>query len=96
MLIHRSPQIVLLPVDFQEYFIKMPCVSWFRATFFQLIGIPLAEFQTPLTNRFIGEHDAALGHDLLNIAITEGETEIEPDTVADNFCGETVSFVEIC
>lgn len=44
MLVHCSPQIMLLPVDFQEYFIEMPCVSWFGTTFFQRIGISLAEF----------------------------------------------------
>ena len=38
MLIIRSPQRVLLSVDFQKHLISMPCVSWFGTTFFSSLA----------------------------------------------------------
>jgi hypothetical protein len=67
MLITRSPQRVLLSVDFQKHLISMPCVSWFGTTFFQFIGVALAEFQTPLSDRFIGQYFSTFSHDLCDI-----------------------------
>ncbi len=59
----------------------------------QFIGLCLAKFQAPLPYRFIGEHDASLCHEFLDIAKTEREAEIQPDAVADDFRWEAVSFV---
>lgn len=59
----------------------------------QFIGVCMAKFHAPLSNRFIGEHDASLCHEVLDIAKTEQEAEIQPDAVADDFRWEAVSFV---
>ena len=52
ILINGTPQIVLLPIDFEKDFIQMPPVADFAITAFQLIGIPLAEFLALLTDGF--------------------------------------------
>lgn len=50
----------------------------------QRVGEVLAEFQTPLADRLVGDHDAARGQQFLDVAIAQGEVEIEPDGVADD------------
>jgi hypothetical protein len=58
-----------LAIDGQEDFIKMPFVSWLGASTLQPIGIVLPKFQTPLTDGFMGDVDAALKQELLHIAV---------------------------
>src|SRR5260370_11139876 len=43
MLIHRAPQIVLLPVDLEKNLVQMPFVPTTRATTTQLISVGLPE-----------------------------------------------------
>src|SRR5260370_8598460 len=93
ILINSSPQIVGFAVDFQIHLVHMPCVSRFRTATAQLIGIHLPKFQAPLTHCFIRHHDSALCQKLFDIAKTEGETEIQPHCVADNFRWEAKAFV---
>ena len=58
----------------------------------QFIGLCLAKFQAPLPYRFIGEHDASLCHEFLDIAKTEREAEIQPNSVTDTLRWETETF----
>jgi hypothetical protein len=43
-----------------------------------------ARLPAPVAHRLIGQDDAACGHQLFNVTVTEAETKIEPNTVADN------------
>ena len=85
VLSHRSPKGMGPPIDFEKDLIQMPFVTTARTVTTQFIGIHLPKFQTPLSHGFIGHDDPALGHKLLNIAKTEGEAEIPPHRVADDF-----------
>ena len=60
MLIHRSPEVMLLATNRQNHLVYMPFISTERTAAAQLVGIGLPEFQAPLTHRFIGRHDPAL------------------------------------
>src|SRR5262249_27096003 len=93
VLVDSAPQVMALAIDRQKDFIKMPFVSWLGASTLQLIGVVLPKFQTPLTDGFMGDVDAALEQELLHVAITQGEAVVEPDAMADNFAGEAVVFV---
>ena len=47
--------------------IEIPRVSRLGTAMFQLIGVRLAKFQTPLPNRFRAQHDPTFSHNLFNI-----------------------------
>jgi hypothetical protein len=54
VLIHGPPEIMALPIDREEHFIQVPLVTRLRASASELIGMRLAKFPTPLTDRLIG------------------------------------------
>ena len=51
----------------------------------RFIGIDLPKFETPLSHRFLGHHNASLCQELFDIAITQRQAKIHPDRVTDNF-----------
>src|SRR6202011_3831517 len=59
----------------------------------QLSCYPGPELQHPAPHRFIGDLQAALGEEFLNIAITQCEPEIKPDGVLDDRRREAMSAV---
>src|SRR5262245_36606393 len=67
VLIHGPPQIVTLAVNGEKDLIKMPCVAWLRTTAPEPIRIRLAEFATPLPDRFVGDDDPSGEQQLLDI-----------------------------
>jgi hypothetical protein len=93
MLINSSPQIVPFAVDGEKHLIQMPLITTARAATTQLIGIPLTEFEALLSDCFVGQCNASLGHKLFDVTITEGETKIEPDTVTDDLGRKAIAFV---
>ena len=78
MQVNGPPQIVLFAIDFQEHLIQMPFVSRPATMALQYIGVGLTKFQAPLPNRFVGQHNAALYHELFDITETEREAKIQP------------------
>jgi hypothetical protein len=71
----------------------MPFVSTARTVTTQFIGVGLSKLQAPLKDGFRREDDPALGHQLFNISITEGKTQIQPNRVADDLRRKAVAFV---
>src|SRR6266481_2395174 len=59
----------------------------------QLSCDPGPEFQNPAPHRFIGNLQAALGEELLDVAVAQGEPEIKPDRVLDDRRREAMSAV---
>ena len=62
----------------------MPAVAGSRASAPNPFYLRLTEFQTPLSIRFITDHNPALGHHLLHIAVAQREAEIQPNTTMTN------------
>src|ERR1700730_8593781 len=56
----------------------------------QLACDPGPEFQSPAPDRFIGNIQAALGEELLDVAVAECEPEIKPNRVLDHRRREAV------
>jgi hypothetical protein len=61
----------------------------------KLIGILLAELAAPLQDRFIGPDDAMGEQQLFAIAVAEAETEVQPDTRADDLGWKMVVLVTL-
>jgi hypothetical protein len=91
-LLHRSPERVFFSTNAEHHLVQMPFVATARATT-QFIGVGLPKFEAPLPDGFRGDDDASLCQKLFNITKTEGETEIQPDTVTDNFRREAKAFL---
>jgi hypothetical protein len=51
------------------------------------------ELQHPAPHRFVGDVESALGQQFLNIAVAQGEAEIEPDRVLDDLGREPMAAV---
>src|ERR1700676_3231971 len=59
----------------------------------QLSCDPGPEFQNPAPHRFIGNLQAALGQEILNVAVAQCEPEVQPNCVLDNWRREAMSAV---
>jgi hypothetical protein len=68
LLVHRPPQIVGLPVDFDEHLVKVPLVPRAGPPAAQAIGVGLPELAAPLVDGVIGDVHPAVGHHLLHVA----------------------------
>jgi len=79
VLVDSAPQVMALPVDRQKHLIQVSFVAWLGASTLQLIRVILPKLQTPLADGFMGDVDAALEQQLLDIAIAQGEAVVEPD-----------------
>src|SRR5215212_10005647 len=92
VLVHRSPEPVLLPRDLHGNLVEVPCVSGTGQPAADLIGDALAELQPPLRPYgLVADRDAARGEGLIHMAQAQGEAEIEPDRVADDLAREAVA-----
>src|SRR6187397_422930 len=80
-------------IDGEKHLIQVPLVPWLGASMLQLIGVVLPKFQTPLTDGFMGDVDAALTQELLHVAVAQREAIIEPDAMADDLTREAMVLV---
>ena len=53
----------------------------------------LREWARPAPDRFVGEVEPAFGKELLDIAVAQGEAEVEPDRVLDDLGREAMAAV---
>ncbi len=93
VLVHGSPQIVLLPGDLDEYFVNVPSVAELAFATLQRPLIARPERQAPAANGLVRDLDPALGKKVFNIAETQAESSVEPDRVADDLRREPVPVV---
>ena len=88
VLIACPPQLLRRAADLQEYLIQNPRVARPCSSTSELIGVGLAERARPMVYRLVGDNDAALREEFLDVAIAEADAEGEPNRVRDNLLGE--------
>ena len=93
VLIHGTPQILLLTVHSDEEFIQIPAIAEASLSPFQFPNVIWSELLTPASNRFIRDSDASFSQQIFHITEAQTEAMIEPDGVADDFLRETMSAV---
>ena len=59
-MVHGSPQVVLLAVDFHDYFIDIEYIAVAAVLSLQSSGIESAELDAPQTDRFPSDDDPVL------------------------------------
>lgn len=82
-------------MDLHEYLVDIEGVTVASVLSFQSSGIFDPEFDTPETDRFVTNGNTAFSESILDISMTEIETIVEPDCVADDDRWESVALVDI-
>ena len=93
ILVHGSPQVMILAIDLNEHLIQVSLVTGSRTTTAQFISVCLTELERPFTDRFVSYDHPTNGHDLFNVAKAQSEAEVEPHSVADDFSREAMAAV---
>ena len=95
ILIYGPPQIMPFLVDREEHFIQMPLITRPGTPATQLVGVLLAKLATPPADGFVGDDDTADEQELFHVTMAQRKAEIQPDGMADDLTGESMTFVEI-
>jgi hypothetical protein len=95
VLIHSAPKIPLSTLDPNEHFTEVPFVTRLGSTAAQTAGKALAEFLTPESHCLVGDYDATLCQDQLNIPQAEAEHMVEPYSMADNIRGKPMTVMRV-
>src|SRR3954447_20555593 len=83
-LVDGAPQVHAYSCNAHRHFIEMPSIPWSRLALPQSAGEKRTELQHPAPDRFIGQVEPTFGKKLLDVAVAEGEAQIEPDGVLDD------------
>ena len=85
-----APEIMDPAADPDEHLIEVPPPRRAWTTLPEPRRIDASELERPLPNRLIRDVDAALGAQVLDVAIAEREAELEPHGMPDDLGGEAV------
>jgi hypothetical protein len=80
-------------VDREQRLVQVPFALRSETPAAQLLGRGLSEFLAPLSHGFIGQDDAAFGHELLNIPIARAKARAQPDPMSDDLGREPMALV---
>lgn len=72
---------MLLAIDLHEHFVNVECVAVASMFALQSLRVEGSKLDAPEPNGFIADCDTTLGQEVFNIAMTEVEAIVEPDSV---------------
>src|ERR1700732_5511514 len=84
LVVDGTPQIHALARDPDDHFVEMPTIARSRTAPPQTPSDRRSEFEHPTANALVGEIEPTLGKQLLDIAIAQGETKVQPHGVLDD------------
>src|SRR5262249_14478988 len=87
-------EVVPLPVDLEHQLVQVPLVAWPRASSPHAVGEGWPELAAPAADGLVADRDAALGQQLLHVAVAEQEAEGQPHGMADAHAREEVALIE--
>src|ERR1700732_3807061 len=90
LVVDGTPQIHVLARDPDDHFVEMPAITRSRTAPPQSSSDRRSEFEHPTANALVGDVEPTLGKQFLNIAIAQGEAQVEPDRVLNHGRRETV------
>ena len=93
VLVYRPPQVLLTTVQRDEQLIEVPRVPEAPTPVPEPSGIRAAERATPPSDRLVGDCDAPLGQEVLDVTKTEAEAKVQPDGVRDDVGREAIAVV---
>ena len=86
---------MLHALDPDEHLVQVPFVSGSRPSAAQAVGKALAEFLAPAPDGLIGDDNAPLGQEQLDITQAEAEHVVQPDSMADDLGREAMAVVRV-
>ena len=95
-MIDGAPQVHPLAGDPNDHLVKVPSIAraWTAAP--QIARDHGTEFQHPAPHCFVGHVEPALGQEILDVAVAQGEPEVQPDRVLDDRRREAMSAIGDC
>ncbi len=60
---------------------------------FQSPGVCGPKIDTPEANGFAADGDASFGKQIFDVAVTQIESVVQPDSIGNDICWESVAFV---
>jgi hypothetical protein len=93
LLVHSPPAIALFTTDRQQHRIQMSHVARSRAPTAYLMGRGWPARPAPIPHRHVRQDDAAFGPQRCNVPATEAETNVQPDTMADDLCRKPMALI---
>lgn len=88
-----APHIHLPSSDRDHHFVEMPSIVGLGSDLAQVLGNYWPEFENPPTDRFIADHQAALGQEILDIPVAQGKPKVEPDSAPNDVGRKSVTGV---
>jgi hypothetical protein len=80
----------MLAIDLEIDFVEMPSHMWLRPEFAKIGRDLESEMVYPAAHGLVGHHDAAFRRQILDVAEAQGEPDIKPDRLLDDFGREPV------
>ncbi len=96
VLVHGSPQIMELAPDLHEDLVQMPHVTKSTLSTLELPSVLGSKLPTPLPDRLVGDEDASLREEFLDISVAQGEPVVQPDAMADDLRREPIAAIPVC
>ena len=91
--VDRSPKIHLPAADLYKHLVQMPTIirSWPEVS--EPLCIAVSELENPTTHSLVGDFEAALGQQILDVSEAQREAAIEPYGVLDDLRREPVATI---
>lgn len=86
---------MLLAVDLHEDFIDVKGVAIAAMFSPESAGVHGTKLDAPEANCFSADSNASLRQEIFNISVAQVESEVKPDSIADDIRWESVTFVSI-
>ena len=86
---------MLFTIDLHEDFVNVEGITVASMASLQSSSVNGAEFDAPQADRFSGDSDPTLCQKVFNISVAEIESEVQPNSIADDVGWESVSFIGI-
>ena len=83
-MIDGAPQVHPFAGNPDHHLVEMPAVARAWTALPQLARDQGAEFQHPAPHRLIGDFEAALDEEILDIAVAQGKAKIQPNRMLDD------------
>lgn len=93
ILINRLPEVLMFALNGDDGFIDVPRITQAALALLECARLGRTKLQTPLSDTFIRDENAAFSQELFDFTKAETEAMIEPHGVADDFRRETVALV---
>src|SRR4029077_6591972 len=93
LLVDGTPQAHAPAGDPHDHLIEAPPGAWPRPPVPQRSREERAEFEHPTADRFVEQVEPAFGKQFLDVAVAQGEADIEPNCVLDDGRREAVAAV---